>query len=87
MAHIVILFAFRLLRRTAEYDSSPHCSKNHPAYHLCGLATIAGEKYGLDQEVAVLLFVGSPGRIEPVDYPIVHHFGGLIDASNTAICQ
>ena len=47
MAHIAVLFAIRLLRRTVEYDSSPHCSNTHAAYHLCGLATKTGEKFGL----------------------------------------
>ena len=47
MAHLAVLFATRLLRRTVEYDSSPHCSNTHAAYHLCGLATKTGEKCGL----------------------------------------
>ena len=47
MAHLMVLFAIRLLRRTVEYDSSPHCSKSHDAYHLYGLATKTGEICGL----------------------------------------
>ena len=54
MAHIAVLFAIRLLRRTAEYDSSPHCSNTHAAYHLCGLATKTGEKVGLAFELPSL---------------------------------
>ena len=53
MAHIAVLFATRLLRRTVEYDSSPHCSNTHAAYHLCGLATKTGEKVGLPLHDAV----------------------------------
>ena len=49
--HGFAVMALRAMRAAllSKYDSSPHCSNTHAAYHLCGLATKTGEKVELVQ--------------------------------------